>query len=199
MKHGSNVPFIGDSETVAAKSHFNRWLYVYAFVFLLPVLVCSCKSPFGGPRYSIPKESSARNQSQIAELQYRRARQTIDPKLRTDEFQKAIEAVDAVAANFPDDRVYTPPSRLLKGQIYYEMEDYRRASAEFRNVTRLYPDIEDVHASALFGLGNALYQLKRDREGKEYFRQLIDTYSETKNPVVRELVAKGQKKYREIR
>ena len=164
----------------------------------LPMLP-ACSLLHGEETVVIPQEETARDQARVAELQYRRASQTVDEKTRREEYLKAVKALDSVTQRFPDDRVYTPAAQLLKGQAYFDMREYAGAEREYRKCVERYPDVEDVHASALFGLGSSLYELGRIREGQKYFRQLQDQYSATKSPVVKQLVERAISKSREIK
>ncbi|MCC6546741.1 tetratricopeptide repeat protein [Candidatus Sumerlaeota bacterium] len=193
MKHATVLSAVKEM-TRCARQRFLLMVPILA-LFLLPA--CSWLGP--GDSVVIPQEETARDQARVAELQYRRATQTVDEQIRREEFLKAIKALDAVGQRFPDDRVYTPAAQLLKAQTYYDMRDYAGAEREYRRTVERYPDVEDVHASALFGLGNSLYELGRIREGQKYFRQLQDQYAASKSPVVKQLVERAISKSREIR
>jgi TolA-binding protein len=148
---------------------------------------------------NVPPQETAREQARIAETQYSVASQTIDQKMRAEEFAKAVSALDMVQDRFPDDRVYTPACLLLKGQIHFETGNYREAEKVYRRAAEKYADIEDIHASGLYGLGQSLYELGRVSDGQKYFTQLKEQYADSKSPVVRQLVQKANLRSKEIR
>ena len=147
----------------------------------------------------VPEMDTAREQADVARRQFARASQTVDEDLRKKEMAEAVKAFDSVVERFPDDKTFTPAARLLKADILYDQRDYRRAEAEYRSVVASYPDIADVHAGALFGLGQSLDQQERFRESKESFRQLIDQYQGSQQASTKDRVRRARLRYEDIR
>lgn len=192
----SLVPFTSSKSQGAGRNALVAVRHWLACCICLAIITAT-----GCVRYeaNVPPQETAREQARIAETQYSVASQTIDQKMRAEEFAKAVSALDMVSKRFPDDRVYTPACQLLKGQIHFETGNYRDAEKDYRRAAEKYADIEDIHASALYGLGQSLYELGRVTEGQKYFTQLKEQYADSKSPVVRQLVQKANVKSKEIR
>ena len=160
----------------------------------------SCARIFGGSgaKIEVPEMDTPREQAEIASRQFARANQTVDEKLRREEMQKAVKAFDVVIERFPLDRTYTPASRLLRADLFFQMDKFKESEDAYREVISLYPDIADIHAGALYGLGQSLYEQKRFREGKEAFRQLLDQYQNASEPSIRDRVRRARLKYEQI-
>ncbi|CAN5421822.1 hypothetical protein BH09SUM1_BH09SUM1_03590 [soil metagenome] len=166
----------------------------------IPTAMTGCAKLFhpGGEKFVIPKADDAHDQADIAQQQYRAAAQSVDGEVKKKEFRKAVAALTEVEKNFPQDKVYTPPCRLLKADVLYKLEDYGAAERQYRDVITAYPDIPDVHSGALYGLGEALTKDGHAREGKEAYRQLLDTYKTSTDSAVKERVKRAEVKYKQI-
>jgi TolA-binding protein len=168
-------------------------------IVLLVPLVLSTGCSLFGPKYVIPPRNSAREQAQTADLQYRVAQNTIDPKTRVVEMKKAAAAFEEVAKRFPNDRVYTPASLLMVGDIYYQIQDFRRAEMAHRRTLAKYPDIPEIRAGALQGLGESLIELKRYTEGNEKLQTLVDEFGQSEDPTIRPRLARARTALQRVR
>lgn len=174
-----------------------RIVRTLAATFTLAMLT-GCATLFGGEKYVVPDQQTASEQARVAQAQLGLSRRTGDPELREEEMRKAIAGFQKVVERFPDDRTFTPPAHLLVADLYAELKEYRRAEATYREVMARYGDIQDVHASALYGLGRTLTDRGMRREGKEAFAQLIDTYGRSDNSAIRTMVRNAKRRYDEI-
>jgi TolA-binding protein len=156
------------------------------------------RSPFG-PKYTVPEKNSPREQAQIADREFRQAQQLVEPSMRREAFRKTIKAFQTVQTRFPEDRVYTPAAALMEGDLYYQIEDWRRAEAAYRRVIARYPTIPDVHAGALMGLGLSLYEQKRNREGNEVLAQFVDQYGRSDDPAIQARVRRARSELDRVR
>ncbi|MBI1292909.1 tetratricopeptide repeat protein [bacterium] len=153
---------------------------------------CGLKSKIFGPDYTVPEKDSAREQAQIADRASRQAQQLVESKARREAYLKAVAAFQMVQERFPDDRVYTPAATLMEGDLYGKIEEYRRAESAYRKAIARYADIPDVHAGALLGLGESLYQQNRNNEGNEIMKQIVDTYGRSEDPAIRARVRRAE-------
>lgn len=176
-----------------------RLLAAAAGLSLLLAAPTGCSNlPFMGDDIVVPDYDTVEEQARTAQEQYRIANRTGDPDLRREEMLKAIKAFQQVVDRFPGDRRYTPPAHLLVADLQNETEQYRAAEGTYRQVIFEYPEIPDVHSGALFGLADVLTKRGRAREGKEFYRQVIDIYGETDDPIIAERVRRARGRFSEI-
>jgi len=171
----------------------NRMLGVLALALMLGASSgCGVTRSLFGPKYTVPEKNTPREQALIADRELRQAQQLVDEKNRREAFEKAILAFQTVQERFPDDTVYTPAATLMEGDLNAEIERWRRAEVAYRRTIAKYPNIPDVHAGALLGLGEALYAQNRNAEGNQVLAQLVESYGTTEDPVIRTRVRRAE-------
>jgi tetratricopeptide (TPR) repeat protein len=169
---------------------------VLMMIVVLAGILPGCSIFRKGP--VVPEMMTASEQARVADDQLRLAQRTPDEDARRKELKKASAAFQQVVTRFPDDTTYTPAAYLILGDIHYRLEDYKNAERYYRTVVREYPNIADVHAGALYGLGETLTAAGNGRAGKEYYRQMLDIYAETDNPLIRERMAIAKRRYDQV-
>ncbi len=167
-------------------------------IALVLILAVGCKTVTGKGEIVVPDRPTAKEQAQVANRQFQAAGETIDRKLRNDEFEKAEAALEAVVRRFPNDRVYTPPSHLALAQSRMEMERFAEAESAFAEVVRLYPEVPDVNAAALYGLAQSLKKQNKIRQEKEALRKFIDLYESSGDKAIASRVAAAKRQYDEV-
>jgi tetratricopeptide (TPR) repeat protein len=160
---------------------------------------CALFSKFEESKVAVPEKNTPREQTQVAEQQYRTAQQTVDVDQRKSEFRKAIVAFRRVGERFPDDTTYAPAASLMVADLYVEIEDFKRAEKAYRQTIAGYESVPDVHASALAGLGETLIKLDRAIEGQARLQELMDLYGTSENPVIRQRVRQAQRELNRVR
>jgi len=155
-------------------------------------------SGFLSKNYVVPDLLTAEEQAARAQQQFEESLTIADEETRREELRKARSAFEKVIERFPDDRRYTPPSHLLKGDIQFELGHFTCAELTYRKTIRLYPDIPDVHASALLGLGQTVENQGHIRESKQYYSQIIDLYDDYDNSAIRSIVRQARIAYDDI-
>ncbi len=148
--------------------------------------------------YVVPEYPTAREQAMNAKRQYEIARGTIAEKVRDEEFEKAIAALEFTINKFPDDNLYIPEAKVYLGLSQYEVDDYRKAESTFIKVIDEYGDIPTVHSLGLYWLSKTQHERGRFREEKETLRQFIETYGENKDPKLLRLIADAKRRYSRV-
>lgn len=180
--------------------HTRRWSMMLALLTLAMVsLGATCRSTNTDGRIIVPAEDTAREQFGVAEYQYQQALGMFDRKLREVEMRKAIAAYQEVERRFPQDEKYTPPSALIVGTIYRDLEEWEKAATQYRHVLRAYPNDEAVRISALMGLALSLNETDKQEEALVYFKQVLDEYGSSTDPRVQEIVEEARRRYRTVR
>lgn len=169
---------------------------IAALLCCLVVFAVGCGLFKQGP--IVPEYPTAREQAQNAMRQYQWASRTVDQNIRREEYVKAAAALEETVNRFPKDRVYTPAAHSLLAQTHAEMGEHRKAERVYREVIELYPEVEDVHATSLLGLARSLRAQRKYQSEKEYLRQLIDSYEESPNSNIRDLVRIAEIEYSQI-
>ena len=168
-----------------------------AAIFCVVIFLTGCAGILSD-RYVIPDQPTAAEQAWTADEQLRVAQRTPDPDEQAEEFRKAAAAFEKVVERFPKDRQYTPAAHLLEAEIYFRLEDFRRAERTYRDVIRLYPEVADVHVNALFGVAEAITARGKGAAGKDYYRQVIDIYGESDDPNIVRRVKMAKQRYDRI-
>lgn len=169
---------------------------IAALLCCLTVFTAGCTLFKQGP--VVPEYPTAREQAQNAMRQYQWASRTVDQNFRREEYVKAAAALQETVTRFPKDRVYTPAAHSLLAQTHAEMGEHRKAERVYREVLELYPEVEDVNATSLLGLARSLRAQRKYQAEKNYLRQLIDSYEESANPAIRDLVRIAEIEYSQI-
>lgn len=146
----------------------------------------------------VPDYPTAREQAEVAQIQYKRSRRAYEKTLKKDELEKTAAGFQKVLTNFPENRVYTPACAILLGNIFMEMEKYKKAESVFKSAIDNYQDIDDIHSGALFGMANCLGRQNQIEEENQYYRRLIEGYSTSNNPEIARQVSIANRRLKRI-
>ncbi len=194
----TNAVVWNKQQNAAGKILRISWHVFLPALALLSLTGCSwLNKPFSDP-YVVPTYPTAEEQARSAWQQYARSQRTVDEETRREELEKSVASLKKVLERFPNNRVYTPPAHELLGRVYLEMGQPRKARSIFEEVVQEYPEVEDVHAAALYGLAESSGRLGRRREEKQYYQQLIDAYAETEDPTIQRLVSVSRQRYSKV-
>lgn len=158
-----------------------------------------CRLFRGSSQWTIPEEDNARDQLAVALNQQTRARSTFDEDDRSRELRKAIAAFQMVEVRFPTDTQYTPAAIVSMGEIYFSMGEYEAAIEQFERAAISYEDQPDIAIAAVMGLGRSYDKLGRTADAQRAYKRVIDDFSSSQDPKLREQVAEARRRYRVIR
>ncbi len=122
-----------------------------------------------------------------------------DEKRRRHQVDRLIECYQRVIVNFPNDRNFTPMSRLEIADCTAGVGDADKARAQFESILDDYPENEYAQARALFTLGLMLDKEKKYRESKDIYKQVREEFGATQNASVRDIVKKAEVLYYKVR
>lgn len=160
---------------------------------------CSTKKKNEVEEVMIPKADTVREQFDIARLQEQKSKGIFDPEDRRAEYLKSIRAFKEVENRFPEDTFFTPVSASKVGDMYFDLEMYPEAEAQYRHVLNTYPEDEAVRVASLLKLGETLDELERPEEAQQYYKLLIDEFKTTNKPDMKQAVERARSLYRQIR
>ena len=173
---------------------------------LLLALALVLSAAAGGGRgarpgeFHIPVQETAREQFAVARRQQQNAQGVFDAPLKERELRIAIRAYEKVAELFPNDTEWTPVAQLLIGDLHRALREHHAATVQYQTVLQKYPEDTSVRHAALFGMGQALDELKRPQEAETYYRLLIEeaTLSGASDEATQNMVAIARRRVRTI-
>lgn len=187
-----------------------------SFALLLPLLafgLAGCRH--AAMQVIVPVQPSAAEQYAYAKNYQDKAR--IDLILDDDEFmrqrQVVIQTYEKVAEYFPDDRQFTPLSKLdviilkcgFDSQIdRLKFSDRERSKVmtsaidELSALARKYPENDAVQAQSLYLSGQCYMQMKNFVESQKYFKQVRDDYMQSDNATLKALAEHAAALYNQV-
>lgn len=179
----------------AASHTSHRMIRLTAVLLCTTLLIAGCGWFRRDMQVSVPVMPTAAEQYKFAVQQ----RDQSNLAYVTDKHKLATarevirQTLACVPANFPDDRKFTPLAKLDMIEMQAGL-DHRRASPTpseiraaiqaFDQLSKEYPEYEFLQARSLYNRGLCHKQLGEFRQSMDYFRQVRDTYGESKDPVI---------------
>lgn len=169
------------------------------------VLVITIASPsFAGlftkkPELVIPDLPSAKEQYGFAVMYQRSLIIPAEPKRRGEILQRCILCHERVIKNFPDDQIYTPLSYVEIADCVAGQSNYKKALQMYTAAMQKYPQNDFLQARCLFYIARCQDRMGNFEYAKQLYKQFLDTYRDSKEPNVQQMLKRAQTAYYQVR
>jgi len=151
-------------------------------------------------RFDVTRHETVAEQFQFALEQhqaYHRSPERLTNQKRLGEI--GIAAYQKVLDVFPDETKYVNRSRLGIARIQDEEGQDRQALAAYEALIQECPDDDVVQINSMYYAGRILDSRKDFEAAKDYYRTIVDRYSESEDKTFQHLVRISQMEYRKVR
>ncbi|MCX7013143.1 MAG: hypothetical protein NTW86_11405 [Candidatus Sumerlaeota bacterium] len=150
-------------------------------------------------RIWVPEYATAREQYQFAfQKQQEEFIPPTDSARKEERLRRILAGYEKVIERFPDDRVYTPLSKMQIGELYLGYGQPKVALQKAEEILAAYGDIEFIDAKTRFDRGRALEALGRRVEAQQAYKDCMDRYQDSKDKKSQEIVRWSRQMYDRI-
>jgi tetratricopeptide (TPR) repeat protein len=151
-------------------------------------------------RFEITRHETVTDQFEFAQEQHqvywRSSERMTDQKRLAD---IAIAAYQKVIDVFPDETTYANRSRLGIARVEDEEGHDHKALATYETLIAECPDDDVVQINAMYYAGKLLDERKEFEAAKDYYRTVVDRYSENTDKTFQQLVRASRMQYVKVR
>jgi tetratricopeptide (TPR) repeat protein len=147
----------------------------------------------------IPDYPSAKDQYNFAMMYQKTQFMSAEAAEKKQQIDKIAQCYQRVIDNFPRDTEFTPRAVLQLGDCQAMLMQADKALMYYRTVLNDCAEDEYLHARALFATGQMMDMKKDYVGGKAIYKEVMDRFSNSSNPTVREITKRASVLYFQVR